>query len=557
MPDEAQLLAGWVDDPLAFISHFWPAMRVYDKQAEIIESVHDNVETYCHAAHETGKTRAAALIVLWFFCTRFPARVVTSSSSNTQLAGILWAEIGQLVRSAKYDLGVHLQTLKMQVMDPERNRPYEEHYVVGLVTNTVENFQGHHLPATEALPRVLFIFDEASAVPDEYYDAAVSQAQRLLAVSNPLSASGWYYRHCKAGDVPHPYNVGQFSRKVLHISGDDSPNVKIGRWWAEQGRTGSPPREIPGVMTWERYKHYELTLDPIKKAMRLHGQFYEGREYLMFPPAWLDAAEELWQTVIGLDRGPYFMGVDVAEGGRDLTCWAVIDRFGIVDVEAMSTRDTSVIPDITRDKMRRYKIPAKHVCFDRGAGGKQYSDLMKRQGLRVRAIGFGEGAREPKVYLNRRCEMYGRMRETMNPQRWTKVVDEQGNETWSRCFAIPPDSYELRGELTVLPLAYDERGKLWLPPKKKTKNSKAQTLEEMIGRSPDRADAVVLANWAMVAPVKPPPPRIDRPIVMGDSPIAVSQEGQGKEVSPLVKRIFGEQGGDKPRPSPRGPEWEL
>lgn len=558
--DDLATAAQWAGDPLSFISHFWPELRVYDRQAELLESVRDNDETYCHAAHETGKTKAAALAAIWMFCTRFPARVVTSSSSNTQLAGVLWAEIGQHVRTARYDLGVEIQTLKIQVIDPARQRPYEEHYCIGLVTNKVENFQGHHLPADEDLPRVLFIFDEASGIPDEFYDAAMTQAHRLLAISNPLSSSGWFFRHCKGGNIPHPTREGCFARRVFHISGDDSPNVKVGRWWGEHKREGSPPREIPGVMSWERYLHYQATLDPVKKTIRLYGEFYEGAEYLMFPPDWFDRAEELWETIRQLERGPFFLGVDVAEGGRDLSCWAVIDRYGLVDIEAMSTPDTAVIPTITIAKMHKYKIPARHVCFDRGAGGKQYADGMRRQGYAVRAVGFGEGARQSKVYANRRCEMYGRFRETMNPQRWTMVQDLEGNESWSRCFAIPPGQYDLRGEFTVLPMNYDEKGRLWLPPKRKVKNSKEQTLDEMIGRSPDRADAVVLANWAMVAPAKLPPPRVDRALLIGVEQVdAAKRSGERPdepEVSPFIERIFGKPK-KRPPPDGHGEGWEL
>src|SRR5512146_1070100 len=79
-------------DPLRFVAACWPEMQIYPKQREVLLSVRDNVETFVHAASETGKTRVAAVAVLWFFTTRTPSRVITSSSSQTQLESILWSE---------------------------------------------------------------------------------------------------------------------------------------------------------------------------------------------------------------------------------------------------------------------------------------------------------------------------------------------------------------------------------------------------------------------------------------------------------------------------------
>ena len=76
-------------DPLRFVSLCWPDMRLYEKQCEVLTSVQENVETFVHAANATGKTRIAAVAVIWFFASRTPARVITSPSSETQLKSIL------------------------------------------------------------------------------------------------------------------------------------------------------------------------------------------------------------------------------------------------------------------------------------------------------------------------------------------------------------------------------------------------------------------------------------------------------------------------------------
>ena len=165
-PDQDACLAAAVSlatDPLRFVSLCWPDMQLYGKQREVLLSVRDNVETFVHAANETGKTRIAAVAVLWFFAGRTPARVVTSSSSETQLNAILWSEIHNLIRTSRFPLPFLAKNLclkKLRRLGSTETEPSD--YVLGYVTNTVENFQGHHLPNDR--PRVLAVFDEASGV---------------------------------------------------------------------------------------------------------------------------------------------------------------------------------------------------------------------------------------------------------------------------------------------------------------------------------------------------------------------------------------------------------
>ena len=95
-----------LDDPIALMAALWPEIRLYDKQAEVVQSVWDNYETTVHAANEVGKDFIAARIVVVFFITRSPCRVVTSSAGETQLKAILWTEIKEAIATAAFDLGL-------------------------------------------------------------------------------------------------------------------------------------------------------------------------------------------------------------------------------------------------------------------------------------------------------------------------------------------------------------------------------------------------------------------------------------------------------------------
>jgi hypothetical protein len=186
-------IAELATDPLRFIKLCWPEMILYDKQLAVLTSVCENVETFVHAAHKTGKTHIAAIVALWFFASRTPARVVVSSSSESQLRHILWSEIMQLIETAAISFPFLKRDLFIRKLrSPDGQETLPKDYLLGHVTHTVESFQGHHLEADK--PRVLAIFDEASAVPDEFYEAAQSWAHRLLAIGNPISTGNFFDR---------------------------------------------------------------------------------------------------------------------------------------------------------------------------------------------------------------------------------------------------------------------------------------------------------------------------------------------------------------------------
>ena len=92
--------------------------------------------------------------------------------------------------------------------------------------------------------------------------------------------------------------------------------------------------------------------------------------------------------------------------------------------------------------------------------------------------------------------MYGALRDRLQPE-FIQLSDE-GEPVDS--FVLPPDAVELRRELAVLPLEYDSEGKLVLPPKSATPTSRTSmqvSIRSLLGRSPDRADSLVLAIQAL------------------------------------------------------------
>ena len=431
--------------------------------------------------------------------------------------------------------------MELRQLEKDTGRHDPGHFVRLSVAKVGESLQGTHLPDV-SLPRILVIFDESTAIPDSFYDAATSFAHRILVMANPLSTSNFFYRHCRTGDTPDPLDPKRLHRKVIHISAEDSPNVIAGKQWRKSGGVGIPPTIIPGLMSYSTYVSGRKFWDERKKRIRLGGLFDEGQEAMMFPSDRLEAAERAWVEIAGEDSatltrrepvGTCWMGVDTASGGKDWNCWAIIDRLGIVEIDARpSTMDSPVVQAITLAKIQRYKLRHSNIAFDRGGGGTEHVGYLMRKGMTmIRRIAFSERAKDPKTYTNKRAEMYGLLRQSFDPARWSKGTNEAGMEFYETCFVLPPNERLLREELACLPLLHDAEDKMFMLPKhhkekvlgqKEHKDGAGATcISDLIDRSPDRADALALANYCRVKPLHPAAPRVDRPDVPGreDEPV--------------------------------------
>lgn len=508
-------------DPFNFLALNWPDIHLTEKQAEIVQSIVDNVATICPAGNDQGKDFIAAFICIWFFCSRTPCKVVTHSVDQPQLKGVLWGEMKRFIQTSRYKLPLNVrEDMFMQYIRPNGTADPLS-YLIGRVTRKGEGLLGHHVAKTnDGVPRTLFVADEASGVDDEAWEKSDTWAHRKLAIGNPYPCTNFFYKSTRQGNIKASNN-GHYYQKIIHIDADDSPHVKLNKRRIEMGL---PVREdilIPGILSYEEYLKRLATWDPIRQCIGLHGMFYEGREVKLYPPDWIDRAEKIAES-LPKDRAGKAMGIDAAEGG-DNSVWCIVDELGLIYMEARKTNDTNDIPGITIALGRRFNVPADRWLFDRGGGGKQHADRLRGMGYECASIGFGEQIIDPQawkrtadylpkkevrenteeryIYKNRRAELYGTLRLALDPS-----VLVNG-------FGLPKDMIRtkridggpsLREQLEILPLWYDKEGRLYLPPKRKdshkgsTDKDVLPTITEMLdGHSPDEADALVLACYGM------------------------------------------------------------
>lgn len=195
------------DNPLAFAKIMWPKVKFYNKQREVIESVRDNYETFVPAGNMLGKDFVTAFIALWFFLTRHPCRIITTSVDETQLDGVLWGEIRNFIHTSRYPMdckkGGPLILNHLHVRKRIGGRTCGISYMIGRVAAKGEGMLGHHVAEVgDGVPKTLFIADEASGVEDIYYDRADTWAKRKLVIGNPYPCNNFFKRGVDGGDLP-------------------------------------------------------------------------------------------------------------------------------------------------------------------------------------------------------------------------------------------------------------------------------------------------------------------------------------------------------------------
>lgn len=457
-------------DPRKLLRLLWPDVRLYDRQWEIVEAVWSTHETVCIAGSQLGKDFVAALIVLLFFLTREPCRVVTTSVDHNQLEAVLWGEMRKFIQTSRFpltaDQGGPLLCNHLHLRKVYGGQVQPLSYVIGRVAKQGEGILGHHLPAGPAgAPRTLFLSDEASAVDDQTYDAADTWAHRTLLIGNPWPTSNRFYRAVREGDNRW--------RRVLRIRAEDSPNVRLALGQKRRAEPITGEVLVPGVLSFSEYERRRQTWDPMRQTICLDAEWYEGREALLFPPLLLDAAADRADALAaaGGPRRALALGIDSGEG-RSHTVWALGDEEGLIDLWAVRTLDTAEVVRRTRAIAREHYLDPENVLFDRGGGGRQHADRLREMGLDVQDLSFGAASTDDRgIYSGMRSQLFGQLEERLH-----------------RGWAIPRRFAELRRQLSVLPRRLDPEGRLTLP----KKSGGPDSLEAMLGRSPDEADAVAL-----------------------------------------------------------------
>jgi hypothetical protein len=220
--------------------------------------------------------------------------------------------------------------------------------------------------------------------------------------------------------------------------------------------------------------------EPLRSQL-LHGDFLAGREddaWQVIPAAWIQDARQRW-TPQKPEMPMTTLGVDVAQRGNDRTALAA--RYGnwfapIKTIPGRDTPDGLSVATLAFAQMR----DGCTVVIDLGGGwgGDAYGHMSRHmpEDALIPYMGINPTRHTSmngrEKFANTRAWAWWKFREALDP-----ALDPQ--------IALPPDP-ELAAEL-AMPRRVPERNAILIESK--------QQIIGRLGRSPDKADAVVMA-WA-------------------------------------------------------------
>lgn len=269
------------------------------------------------AGHNVGKTMAAACAVLYWHLTRAPCIIVTTAPKKEQVRDLLWKEIRRLAPSAVRFAGAKACRI---------DRGAANDFVVGTTAQGGTEFQGQHEES------MLFVFDEAVGVDDEFWEAAETmfggKGHAWLCLFNPTDTASKAYREEHA-DRPqeegwHVVTLSCLSHpNILRALDGQDPQIpaavqlpRLSRMLADWSDRIDPKDAGPLDVEWPPGSNTFYRPGPIAEC-RLLGRWPSQSFYSVW-------GDRLWQAAIEArltyDRSdmPVF-GCDVARFGDDYT----------------------------------------------------------------------------------------------------------------------------------------------------------------------------------------------------------------------------------------------
>jgi len=434
-----RLIELYYDDPVGYAHDVIGISDVAPEQVEMLEACRDHRRVSIRSGRGPGKTAAMVWLALWYVCTRYRAQVVVTSSTETQLKNVFWAQLSKFFGQ--------LSPIFRDVFDLQgealRHRQFPREWFITRITarkENPENIQGYHAE------HLLIIADEAAGIPDEIMIAVegsmTEEDNRLVMVGNPLQSKGYFYdSHHRARSLYKRLHYNSETASRVHT---DFPETMAARYGKD-----SP-----------YYYAYVL------------GEFPPAEINQLISRDLVDGAAGKHLQAQAYTHAPKLLGVDVARYGDDKS--AIIRRQGLAasGLQTWHGLDTMALSNLVANEIEDWQPDA--VFVDSVGVGAGVVDRLRQLGHRVIAVNGGERAVQAAKMFNLRAEM------------WVKMRD------WLRDGGAIPDDEELRDDLTGPLYTFDNKGRLQLERKEDMKKLRGLA-------SPDKADALAMTFAQPVA----------------------------------------------------------
>lgn len=446
----------------AYETHVWDGDR--DPLAKAAEALAAGYWVGVESGKGTGKTYLAAILVLWFLenwvgpSIEYDPTVVTMAAQAKQLQTGVWKHIGRfLPRFKAQHPAAELQTSRLRMRtedDPQSDRSWNawaRSAGAGASESSAARAQGEHDI------NQLYILEETAGIKQAIVTAVeetqvVEGTNLILAIGNPHDQFDPLHQFCVSPGVVH-----------IRVSALDHPNVVLNKTQLVYGATTVSKIERL------RLKHGE---DSPRFNAAVRGLSPAEAEDALIKLTWVKEA-----ATRDVAPGAPALGVDPSNSQHgDPAGLARGLGARLVSVEAFPCPDALVM---ARDRVA--PLIASGLIFASAVGvdgiGVGASAVSKLYELGHRVVNI-QSSSDPvpqkgdvEQYLNLRAQMYDLLAD-----------DLQYGRVGGPGFA----DLELQRELTAVK-AGTRNGKTYLQEKDK--------IRAKLGRSPNKADAVVYWNW--------------------------------------------------------------
>lgn len=443
--DFVAFIERYENDPVGFVENVLEAKPLPWQKDFLNALARGERRISVRAGHGVGKSTACSWALIWHMTTRYPQKSVVTAPTSAQLFDALYSELKAWINKLPAVLRESFEVFSDRVV--LKGAP-ESSFISARTSSTErpEALAGVHSE------HVLLVVDEASAVPEQVFEAAAGSmsghSASTILISNPTRNSGLFYKthHDLASDW---FRMHVSCLNIPLVSSDFVAQIK-----ATYGEESNAFR------------------------IRVLGEFALADDDTLIPAELVDGA--IGRDITAGGNDPLVFGVDVARFGTDRT--ALVKRKGnvVLEVKSWGGLDTMQVVGAIVNEAKLDK--PDEICVDTIGLGSGVADRLREMGHNVRDVNVAESS-------------------AMNPNA-NKLRDELwlSVKEWlaTKAVRLPADE-QLRHELVAPRYTFTSSGKVVVESK--------DSMRKRRMRSPDLADALCLTFASQAAMVGGRAPR--------------------------------------------------
>lgn len=392
------------------------------------------------SGHGIGKSAFISMLINWGMSTCEDCKVVVTANTDNQLRTKTWPEIIKWSNLAITKEWFTCTATAMYSNDPGHDKRWRADAIPWSEHNT-EAFAGLH----NERKRIIVVFDEASNIADLVWEVAegalTDEDTEIIwvAFGNPTRNTG-RFRECFR-KYKHRWKCAQIDSRTV----EGTNKQQLQKWVDDYGEDS----------------------DFVK--VRVRGIFPDASENQFIPSGLTQPAVGRVITPAQVQHAAVVLGVDPSHQGKDPA--VIYLRQGLHSKklgEWQRTTDDVLFAKVIADFEDQYQADAVFIDYGYGTGLKSVGDNWGRNWT---LIMFGSGTADPEMG-NKRGEMYKSARDALK-------------------LGAQLDSQDLADELSA------PEYKVRLKDSRKILQDKDE-VKELLGRSPNNADAYVLTYAAPV-----------------------------------------------------------